>query len=65
MKKIYQQPTTLIVGQTTNTMVCTSIIGVSGIADLGISNEGTDEAGITTGNSRRSTLWDDDEEDEY
>lgn len=65
MKKTYQQPTTLVIGLTTTTMVCTSIIGVSGVTDLGVSNEDTDEAGITTGNSRRNSLWDDDEEDEY
>lgn len=65
MKRKYQQPTTLVIGLTTTTMVCASIRGVSGVADLDIDNNGTDEAGITTGNSRRRSLWDDGEEEEF
>jgi hypothetical protein len=33
-----------------------------GVDDLDVNNEGTDDAGITTGNSRRRSIWDDEDD---
>ena len=32
---------------------------------MATSNEGTDNAAITTGNSRHTSIWDDEENDEF
>lgn len=65
MKKNYQQPTTRVITLNTTMMICGSISEVSGVTGLGVDNNGTEDAGITMGNSRRNSLWDDDEEEEY
>lgn len=65
MKREYQKPTTLVVKTAPAGLICGSIRGLSGIDDLGISNDDTSDAGITTAGSRQSSLWDDEEEDEY
>lgn len=63
MKKLYQQPTTHVITLNTMSMVCGSVNSVWGIDDLGVDNNGTEDAGITTGAARQSTVWDDDEEE--
>jgi hypothetical protein len=64
MKKQYQEPTVIVQKITPYNLICTSIRNITGIDDLGFDDEGTESAGVTTGNSRSSNLWDD-EEDEY
>ena len=66
MKKTYQQPTTSVFILDTTDMVCASgISAVSGVDDLTLSDESTEEADITTGYARRRSLWDNEEEEEY
>ena len=64
MKKQYQTPIVIIQKISPISLICSSIASTSGVGDLGISDDGTEEAGITTGNSRRG-IWDDDEDNEY
>jgi hypothetical protein len=64
MKKQYQTPFVTIQEISPIELICSSITSISGVGELDISDEGTDEAGITYGNSRKS-IWDDDEEYEY
>lgn len=65
MKKQYLKPNLLVHTMTLCEIVCTSITRISGIDDLNISNEESDEAGITTGNSRHTRIWDDEEDYEF
>ena len=65
MKKQYQTPFVTIQRIAPSTLICSSIASISGADGLDISNDGTGEADITTGNSRRKSVWDDDEDDEY
>lgn len=64
MKKQYQVPSVIIRKISPISLICSSIASTSGASDLGISDDGTEEACITFGNSRRG-VWDDDEEEEY
>lgn len=65
MKKIYQQPMTLVVRTAPAELICGSINSVSGVSGLEVSDEDTREAGITSAGSRKNSLWDDEEEEEY
>ena len=48
----YQKPTVIVQKITLCKLICTSITTIMGVDDLDVNNEGTDDAGITTGNSR-------------
>lgn len=65
MKKQYQTPFVTIQRIAPSTLICSSVASISGADGLGISNDGTDDAGIITGNSRSTSIWDDDEDDEF
>lgn len=65
MKKQYQKPTVVVQKITPYELICSSIRGINGANGIGLSDKGTYEDGIITGNSRRSYIWDDDEEYDY
>jgi hypothetical protein len=67
MKKQYKKPVVSVHRIVPQRMVCGSIKSISGLQELVVSNQDTEIAEITEGNSRDSKAWDDDDydEDEY
>ena len=60
MKKTYISPETNQTIVSLIKMIASSPVSTN-LGGLGVSNESAEDAGITSGNSRRSSLWEDEE----